>query len=335
MHTVSDAGSWTTSAQIYNSTVAAWAISAAWELGALDELRDNGVLDSDEFAARNELDPPSTLGLFRALSSVGIVQREDTKIVPTESFDEIYQTRSLFHWLVRGSGELFRQMPSVLRTANRTGEFYRRDPAAIAYACREISTFCYDPWFWSAIDGLGFEFTVAADLGCGSGERLKQILRRFPHTRGLGIDIAPESLRVAAAEAAAEGLADRLSFVEADMLAMAPRPEFEEVEVLTCFMAGHDFWPREQCVATLARLRELFPNVRRFLIGDATRSVDVPDSQMRVFMLGFEVAHDMMGTFIPTQADWESVFEPGGWRLHRKHTIDMVANEVIYELERR
>ncbi|MFI9721795.1 class I SAM-dependent methyltransferase [Streptomyces sp. NPDC052396] len=330
-----DAGSWTTAARIYNSTVASWAISAAWELGALDELNDQGTLDTQEFATRHDLDAASTLGMFRALASVGIVHRDGTRVTPAEGFAEIHRTRSLFHWLVRGSGELFRQMPAVLRNENRFGEFYQRDPVAIARACKEISTFCYDPWFWSAMDGLGFTPRVAADLGCGSGERLMQILRRHPGTRAIGIDIAGDSLKVAQADAAEAGLAARMSFVEADMLTMDPRPEFAEVELLTCFMAGHDFWPREQCVTTLTRLRQLFPNVRRFLLGDATRSVGVPDQEMRVFTLGFEVAHDLMGTFMPTAADWESVFTEGGWRLRHKHAIDMVANEVIFELEPR
>jgi hypothetical protein len=330
-----DAGTWTVAARLYNSTVAAWAIGAAWELGALDELRDKGVLDAYEFAADRDLDAPSTLGMFRALATSGIVLRDGTKVLPADSFEEIYQTRSLFHWLVRGSGELFRQMPAVLRNENRVGDFYQRDAAAIALACREISSFCYDPWFWSAMENLDFEVRCAADLGCGSGERLQQIMRWHPQARGIGIDIAPEAVKVAEKDAAVAGLSRRLTFTEADMLTLTPRPEFADVDLLTLFMAGHDLWPREQCVRTLRRLREIFPNAQRFLIGDATRSVGIPDEKLPVFMLGFEVAHDMMGTFIPTVDDWESVFEEGGWRLRRKHVIDMVASEVIFELERR
>ncbi|KUN18835.1 methyltransferase [Streptomyces antibioticus] len=329
-----DAAGWTTAARIYNSAVASWAIAAAWEIGALDELEAAGVLDSDDYALSNGLNPPATLAMFRALSSAGVVHRDGTKITPTDSFQELRQTASLFHWLVRGSAELFRQMPSVLREENRVGDFYRRDPAAIARACKDISTFCYDPWFWRAMDGLDFDVRAVADLGCGSGERLVQILRRYPAARGIGVDIAAESLAVAAQDAAAAGLADRLTFTVGDMLELAPRPEYAEVDVLTCFMAGHDFWPREQAVRALARLREVFPNVRRFLIGDATRSVDVPDTELRVFTLGFEVGHDLMGDFLPTARDWESVFEPAGWRLRHTHRIDMVANEVIFELDR-
>ncbi|GLU49969.1 class I SAM-dependent methyltransferase [Nocardiopsis ansamitocini] len=322
-----------TVAFIYNSAVAASALSAAWELGALDELNENGWLDAHEFAERQNLDPASTLGLFRALAAVDIVRRDDTKVVPSTNFAESFRTRSFFHWLSRGSAELFQRTPEITRAKNRTGDFYRRDSAAIAFACREISTFCYDPWFWAAVDDLDFDFTVAADLGCGSGERLMQLLHRSPGARALGFDRALPALEVARTEAAATGLADRVTFVEADVIAMEPRPELDDVDLLTCFMMGHDFWPRAQCVETLRRLRSLFPNARRFLLGDATRTTGIADQDLPPFTLAFEYGHDMMGTFIPSVADWESVFAEGGWKLHRKHSIDIAVGEVIFELE--
>ncbi|MGH3828907.1 MAG: class I SAM-dependent methyltransferase [Pseudonocardiaceae bacterium] len=321
-------------AHIYNSAVAASAISAAWELGALDELKERGVLDVPEFATSRRLDFPSTLGMFRALAAVDVVERDNTKVVPAANFAEVYRTRSFFHWLARGSAELFRQMPAALRTENRVGNFYQRDSAAIAFACREINTFCYDPWFWKAVDGLDFDFTVVADLGCGSGERVMRVLRQYPGTHGLGIDIARPSLEVAAAEAENAGLADRVVFLEADVLTLERRPEFIDVKLLMCFMMGHDFWPKRQCVNALRRLSALFPNVRRFLLGDATRTVGVADRDLPVFTLGFELAHDMMGVSLPTTADWESVFEEGGWRLLHKYWINVAVGEVIFELAR-
>ncbi|WP_234327136.1 class I SAM-dependent methyltransferase [Streptomyces sp. NRRL WC-3742] len=321
-------------ADIFNSAVAASAISAAWELGLLDEIRTRGVVNVQAFAGEHELDAPSLLGLCRALSAVDVVEREGAKVSAGALFEETCRTRSFFHWLTRGSGDLFQRMPEVARTGSRKGDYYRRDSAAIAYACREISSFCYDPWFWEALDGLDFDVRVVADLGCGSGERLLQVLRRHPRARALGIDIARPALDFAQAAADAEGLGDRVEFVHADVLDMAPRPEFAEVDVLTCFMMGHDFWPRERCGATLRRLGTLFPRARRLLIGDATRSEGLEDAELPVFTLGFELAHDLMGTFIPTRGDWESVFGESGWTLRRTHAIDIAVGEVIFELDR-
>ena len=320
-------------AAIYNSAVAAWAIAAAWEIGALEELHRSRTLDAESFAARRGLDPASTVGLFRALGSVGVVHRRGRVVIAAADFDEVYRYKSFFHWLSRGSAELFRQMPSVLVSENRVGEFYQRDAAAIAYACREIDELCYAPTFWSAMDRLDFELSTAVDLGCGGGGRVLDILARYPGARGIGVDIARPALEAARANSLAAGAADRVTLVEADVLDLDERPEFADVDLITCFMMGHDLWPRESCVAALRRFRKIFPSVQRFLLGDATRTTEVPDPDLPVFTLGFELGHDLMGVFLPTVADWESVFDEAGWRLVRTNRIDMTVGEVIFELE--
>lgn len=320
-------------ADIFNSTVAASAVGAAWETGALDELKENGKLDATEFAARNDLHEASAMSMFAALASVRIVERRATTVLTGPVFDEVYRHRSLFHWLSQGSGELFRRMPYVMRNANRAGEFYRRDPVAISFACREISERYFDPAFWRAMDGLGFPVTAVADLGSGSGERLIQIAARHPGVRGVGIDIAEPAVEMARAEVAARGLADRISFHVGDARAMRPAPEFADVDLVTCFMMGHDFWPRDNCVSSLRAIRAAFPNARRFLLGDATRTVGLPDDELPIFTLGFEVGHDLMGVYLPTLDEWDGVFEDGGWRLVRKHLIDTLSVSVVFELE--
>ncbi|GCD42225.1 phenylpyruvate C(3)-methyltransferase [Streptomyces paromomycinus] len=323
-------------ADIFNATVASHAIGAAWELGALDELGENGKLDAAEFAARNDLHEPAVTGMFTALASVGIVRREGTVVLTGPYFDEVNHTRSLFHWLNQGSGELFRRIPDVLRNEKRVGDFYQRDAAAISFACREISERYFDPAFWSAVEGLGYEPTMAADLGSGSGERLIQIARRFPGVRGLGVEIAPDAITMAEKEVATKGFGDRISFVRGDARdidAVEARERFADVDLLTCFMMGHDFWPRENAVKTLRDIRAAFPNVRRFLLGDATRTVGIPDRELPVFTLGFEFGHDMMGVYLPTMDEWDGVFEEGGWRCVKKHAIDSLSRSVVFELE--
>ncbi|MCW2933706.1 MAG: methyltransferase [Actinomycetia bacterium] len=320
-------------AVIYNSAVASWAIAAAWEVGALAELHAEGHLDARAFAERRGLDPDSTIGMFRALAAVDIVKREDGAVAVSSNFDDVYRFKSFFHWLSRGSAELFRQMPSAMARKNGVQQHYQRDSAAIAFACREIDELCYAPTFWAAIDRLDFDFGVVADLGCGSGGRLIDILTRFPKARGIGIDIASPALAVAREAAAAARVTDRVSFTRADVTDLPEDPRFKDVELITCFMMGHDFWPRDRCVAVLRGFRTLFPAARRLLLGDATRTSGIPDAELPVFTLGFELGHDLMGITIPTTADWESVFEEAGWTLAAINRIDMTVGEVIFELE--
>nr|WP_017609321.1 class I SAM-dependent methyltransferase [Nocardiopsis xinjiangensis] len=323
------------SAGLFNATVAGFAIASAWEVGALDALREQERVSAPDFAARHDLHLPATRALFTALAAGGVCIRDetDTDLFHTgPELDEVYRHKAFFHWLTIGSAGLFSDMPRVMRNANRVGDFYRRDAAAIGFACRDINQNSFDPVFWEAMHGLDFEFSHVADLGCGSGGRLAQIASFRPEATGVGIDLAPDTIEAASDHLAAQGVGDRFTFAEADVRDLAPDPEFEKVELLTCFMMGHDFWPREQCIASLRKLREAFPNVKRFLLGDTARTSGVPDQEKPVFTLAFETAHDFMGVYLPTLQEWEGVFEEGGWKLHNTRTVHTPADSVLFEL---
>lgn len=330
-------------ATIFNSAIAAPAIGAAWELGLLDELRDQKKVNVHEFAIQHNLDSGSMQGLATALAVGDVVKHDRDTITAGRLLEEAYQTKSLFHWLTLGSGGLFSCMQYVLRNENRTEieTSYHRDPAAIAYACRDINRQYFDPIFWTAMDRLGFTFHSVIDLGSGSGERLMQILDRYPEVTGMGIDLAVPAIEYATVEALKRGFENRLSFIHGDVREMSYRDEFACVDLLTCFMMGHDFWPRNNCIATLQRLKKAFPKARRFFLGDTTRILmncprskyAVAEDDVPIFTLGFEFGHVMMGVHIPTIEEWEGVFIEGGWRCVRRHLIETQSLSVIFELE--
>ncbi len=320
-------------ADMFNSTVAAAALGAAWELGALDELHRVGALDVDSFATEGELHLPSVEEMFRALASVGIVERDNRKVRPGRAFAAAYRAKPLFYWLWQGSGELFAGMPALLRNANRVGTFYHRDAKAVSYASRQANATFFDPVFRQAMRPLEGRFSTVVDLGSGSGERVIQIAEENPAVRAYGLDIADEVVAMANEEAERRGLADRVTFLTADVRELSPRPEFAGTELLTCFMMGHDLWPRDEAIVSLRRLRELFPNVRRFLLGDTVRTVGIPDEEIPVFTLGFELGHTLMGQYLPTAEEWRGVFAEGGWRCVGEHGSDVLAGTVVFELE--
>lgn len=328
-------------ANIFNSAVAAAAIGAAWEIGLLDTLRDQNQVHVHKFATEHDLDSGSVEGMVTALAVVNVVERNQEMIVAGRLLDETYRNKSLFHWLTLGSGGLFSRMQYVLRNENRIGTFYHRDSAAIAYACRDINRQHFDPVFWAAMDGLNYKIHTVVDLGSGAGERLMQILGRYPGTTGIGIDLAEPALKLAAAESLERGFEGRLSFYEGDACGMTYRDEFAQVDLLTCFLMGHDFWPRHNCIPALQRLRKAFPKVRSFFLGDTTRVLldcarskhAVTEDNVPIFTLGFEVGHALMGVYLPTMEDWEEVFAEGGWRCVKKHLVQSSYLSVIFELE--
>jgi SAM-dependent methyltransferase len=316
--------------EVYNHAVAASAISAAWEVGIFDALREAGSLDADAFAAKRGLDAGSVRELFRALAAADVVRREGGTVLPGPNYEEADRSKSLFHWMTRGCGELFSTLPDLIRTENRAGAFYRRDAAAISVACREINAEWWDPVFWPVVSEL--DFTCVADLGCGSGERLIKLTQGRPGVRGLGIDAADGAIEVATKAVAEAGLADRISITRGDATALEPRAEYAGVDLLTSFMMGHDFWPRAEAVASLRRIREVFPDLKHFLLADATRTTTYADTDMPVFSMAFEFAHAVMGDYLPTLEEWGPVFEEAGWRLAGQHPISVPAESVMFHL---
>lgn len=318
-------------ADIFNAAVAAAAVGAAWDWGALDELRERGTLVVDDFADRHRLDARATEAVLTSLAAVGVVRREAGAFLPGHNFADVFDAKGLFHWLVRGNADLFAKAGDVARLGNRSTPLYTRDGAAISTACRDINLTFFDPVFDAIMDRT--DFTAVADLGCGSGERLVRVLRSAPGAHGIGIDLAEDALAVAAATVEANGLQDRVTLSKADARTLEPDEAYRSVDLVTCFLMGHDFWPREDCVDALRRLRAAFPGVRKLLIGDTAKSVGLTDDRVPIFTLGFETAHALMDVYLPTLEEWRGVFADGGWRCVAEHEVPVPASSVIFELE--
>lgn len=118
-----------------------------------------------------------------------------------------------------------------------------------------------------------------ADLGCGCGWSSIAIARGFPGTTVLGIDSDEASIADARANAAAAGVADRVTFTTGDAAAGTGGP----FDLVTCFEALHD----------MARPVEALTAMRAMAGGGAVLVVDEraadaltandPDPMQRLF----------------------------------------------------
>ncbi|SFR11727.1 hypothetical protein SAMN04488564_103640 [Lentzea waywayandensis] len=114
----------------------------------------------------------------------------------------------------------------------------------------------------------------------------------------MGIDIAQGALDFAADEVAEDELSDRISFALDDARNLTTaKPEYEKVELLTCFMMGHDFWSRENCVRNL---RELSRTCASFCSGTPPGRSASRTWTSRRSRSGSRSGHDMMATYVPT-----------------------------------
>ncbi|HUZ25464.1 MAG TPA: class I SAM-dependent methyltransferase [Streptosporangiaceae bacterium] len=316
-------------AALFSSYVAAAAVSAASELGILDVLARQDCYDIPAATASAGLDETVVRRLLAALVWAGAVRVERDEATPGPQFDALYAARGYFYWLVRGCGGLFSDAGAAV-SAQRVGEFYTRDMRAVAIGSRLIGDALVEPLFDEILDGL--HINMIADLGCGSGQRLLRVADRHPKVRGLGIDIAPQAVELANLSIDQAGQAHRLTVVQGDVLDLGAFDPCTEVEVVTCVFMGHDFWPRERCVAALSSLRRAFPNASQLLLCDVVRSDCAPGPDTGIFTLGFELIHALMGVYLPAREEWLGAFADAGWELVRAIDVAAPPGCVLFDL---
>lgn len=316
-------------ADVFSSYLVAVSLSAAGELGILDALKREDSY-SIETANADGLDPRLVRQLLVTLSWAEIVEVADDKAVTGPRFDDAYRARGYFYWMVRGCGELFSVLPEVSRTANRTGDFYTRDMRAVAVGSKLIGETEVEPHFVELLGEL--DYSAIADLGCGSGQRLIDAVSRRPGVRGVGVDIAPSAVELAASSVAQAGLTGRIGVVTGDVRDLDPLPEFAGVDLITCVFLGHDFWPKTTCVAGLRKLRTAFPDARRLLLCDVVRSEEPPGADTTIFTLGFELVHAAMGVYLPTRTEWREAFRESGWVLNGERDFAAPPRGVLFDL---
>lgn len=303
------------SSLIYNGTITSGAISAAFELGLLEVLKksEKPVLLS-QFCNQQNLDYQSLKAIIYTMSCFNIVQldKETDEITPGAHFQEIYDDQGYFYWMMGGYGGFLNRFADLSRVENRKGNYFSRDGAAIALSGRNYGSIHVDPFFEQIIQNL--DFKKVADLGCGSAERLIQIVRRRKQIEGVGIEVNSQGAAVARRNVQDQQLQNRIEVVESDVARLEPHPAFESVELITSFFMGHDLWPRENCIAVFRNFLSVFPQVKYFVFCDTYRSNEEPKQNLPTFTLGYEVFHTLMGQHIPSLEDWYNVFSVSGWK---------------------
>jgi len=301
---------------MYNHAVAAYALSAAWELGLFDRLRpQRATVDLEAFAREEDLDLRSVQRIAHALALTRVLTLDEGSRVAAAGplFGDAIAKKGFFYWLTRGCGELFATMPQMVRNSICTGEFVTRDFRAIGVAARDAGLSFVDEPFCELVERRGLR--SGADLGCGSGQRLIELAERNPGFRGVGIDIAEGAVSLARQAVAEAALADRLTIMRGDGKRLQRRPEFLDIEFVSCFMMGHDLWPRAECIASLEAIGEAFPAATDLIMCDTYRSDLAPTERHPVFTLAFETAHAVMGQALPSLAEWADVFDATGWTM--------------------
>ncbi|MGB0598425.1 MAG: methyltransferase domain-containing protein [Rubripirellula sp.] len=309
------------SSRIFNATVVASAISAAFDLGLFDEMRAEGKISIRRFCERNDLHCNTVRAILIALQTEKIVKFDSEKDVAStdELFQQVFFDKGYFAWLVGGYGAMLQNLSAIAKNENRKGDFSGRCGQRIASAGRDYGAHFVDRSFKAFLEEANYK--AVADLGCGSAERLIQIGTANRNLQGIGIEVNSGAVSLARSSIAKAGLQDRIQVVAGDLRELSPSHDWEDVELVFSFFMGHDLWPRQQCLLALQNVRKMFPNAHRFLLCDTYRSQSLEKADVPIFTLGFEFTHMVMGDYVPTLNEWMELFEETEWECDACHSI--------------
>jgi SAM-dependent methyltransferase len=210
-------------------------------------------------------------------------------------------------------GEVARNPAAGAAHVNRS-----RHAAAFAAADREL----LDPDLLRLIDEIGAD--GIADVGCGTAGFMIEAARRRPAARCLGFDHSTEAIAAARRRIAAEGLDDRVSVLEADVLDVAgvidaARRDWVQV-VVAASVANAFFGPAQNAGIDrwFSALRAAFPD-RILLLSDYYGELRGPGtaSEARPRALLHDVAQLISGQGIPPRDldTWRGILDRNGCTL--------------------
>ncbi|HWM07840.1 MAG TPA: class I SAM-dependent methyltransferase, partial [Solirubrobacteraceae bacterium] len=126
-----------------------------------------------------------------------------------------------------------------------------------------------------------------ADLGCGTGWSSIALARAYPEAAVDGVDVDAASIETARGHAAAEGLQDRVRFLQHD--ASAPKLD-GAYDLVTIFEALHDMG---RPVEALAAARRSLADGGTVIVADerVAERFTAPGDDLERLMYGFSVVH--------------------------------------------
>jgi 2-polyprenyl-3-methyl-5-hydroxy-6-metoxy-1,4-benzoquinol methylase len=295
--------------RIVASTIALFDLAGLYlgqRLGLYRALRDGGPATSEELAettgtderyAREWLEHQAVTGLL-LVEDPAAEARERRYALPDAYAEPLVDADSPSYIapLARQALGMLRPLPQLV-DAFRTGEGipypdYGEDTReGIAELNRAMFINDLGPNWFGAVPALDSRLHApgarVADLGCGTGWSSIAIARAYPEAFIDGFDLDAASIEAATANAAAEGLEDRVRFFVRD----ASDPGLDGgYDVVTIFEALHDM---ARPVEALATARRLLADGGMVIVADerVAERFAAPGDDLERLMYGYSVVH--------------------------------------------
>jgi SAM-dependent methyltransferase len=294
-------------------------VRAAADLRLADHLAA-GPLTAGEVAGLESSDPPATYRLMRACAGLGLLTQDgDGRFsvtpagallqsgVPGSLRDHALVFGAPGHWLPWG------QLPEAVRKGGTRAadvlgaglfEYLAGQPeeAAQFAASMEALTGSLAADAASVIDATGV--SLAVDVGGGTGQLVRELMRANDGLRGLVLDL-PQAAAAARQAAAEDGLGERFSTVAGDFFAAVPGADLYLLKAVM-----HD-WDDDSCLRILRNCRAAArPGARMVVIENVIRDLardrfaTLLDMNMLAVTTGQE--RDLAG--------YDALFAASGWQ---------------------
>jgi phenylpyruvate C(3)-methyltransferase len=311
----------------YVGAVLTHALATAFDLGLLAAIAEDGEGTPESLARGAGVDDHVVETIVRTLAWFGVLRWNGERVEPGPRFAEAEAEQAFAAWFCLGYGPLLARSRIVAGSA----QLPPRQPGAVARSGADYGRRFVDAPLRAAI-GEG-PVSRIADLGCGSGARLLDWLAGDPSRQGIGIDVASEALAVAREQARAQGLAERVEFIQDDVQNLRASPRFSTVDlVISCFM-WHDLFPVEGAVAALDGLQIIFPGASRVLLVDTIWQPLPAAPDVLPFIHGFQLIHGLLGEPVPDRAAWAQVLAATRWQEEREEEL-LLPHSYLWRLRR-
>ncbi|MGD9763996.1 MAG: methyltransferase [Candidatus Binatia bacterium] len=253
------------------------------KIGIFDQL-SSGPATPEELGKRLSVHPEGCRRLLITLKSLGLLEREQDRFSNSElgamltakspvplsglaSIDPFYHMCEYTPDAVNEYGPVWQQ--ALGATSQEVFVALYKDREALRRFCDYMNS--YSVAIGQEIaERFDFSpFQCILDVAGGSGQLSQQIGLRYPHLRGIVMDL-PAVLEVAAEQIAVNGLSDRFRTETADLFA-GPYPS--GADVLTLSWILHD-WNDENCRSILRHCHNALPSGGVLLISESVMNPD-------------------------------------------------------------
>ncbi|MGW2230236.1 histidinol-phosphate transaminase [Streptomyces formicae] len=308
---------------LFNGYIGANVVFALTRLGVWEPLSAQPACTLDSLVTATGTDSTGLTAMLRVAALLGYVElrQGDTQTVAlTETGRELVRMKGFFTWGVGGYNDVLRGLSDLaLGTSVFEGDI-DRDGAMVAVGSGEVGRAMMLPLEKEVLASV--DFGSVADLGCGDATRLLRLCGGDTARRGTGIEINAGACEQAVGRVADAGLSDRIEIVHGDVLAFSERT-FPGVDLVSSFLMMHDLFDATgDPVGVMKTLRRVFPDAKRFLIGDTVaQDWEKREGPLPVFSAGFELVHAFMDTPIMNQTTYENAFAGAGLRVERREPL--------------